>query len=120
MRVRWHLIFVIAVFFFAIIGGAFAYHSVEGWSYIDSAYFLVITATTIGYGDIAPQTDLGKIITMFYSFLGIAFVFYIISLMTHYIFEKKIRSRVAVTREHMKDEQELKEAKKKIRTLRKK
>ena len=63
------------------------YHRVEGWNYLDSTYFLVITATTIGYGDLTPQTDLGKIITIFYSFVGIAVVFYLISLIGNFIFK---------------------------------
>ena len=40
--------------------GTVFYHYVEGWSWIDSAYFSVITLTTIGYGDFSPVTDLGN------------------------------------------------------------
>ncbi len=59
--------------------------------YLDSTYFLVITATTIGYGDIVPVTNVGKIVTIFYSFLGIATAFYAISLIIHYVFEKRMK-----------------------------
>jgi len=44
--------------------GTVAYHYLEGWSWVDSLYFSVITLTTIGYGDFSPQTDAGKLFTM--------------------------------------------------------
>lgn len=51
--------------------GMFFYHSVEGWSWLDSLYFSVVTLTTVGYGDFAPHTVEGKIFTMVYLFVGI-------------------------------------------------
>lgn len=51
--------------------GTVFYHSVEGWGWLDSLYFCVITLATVGYGDFTPQTDLGKIFTMIYLVLGI-------------------------------------------------
>lgn len=53
------------------LGGAVFYHLVEGLNYVDALYFTACTLTTVGYGDFAPQTDLGKIFTAFYAFLGI-------------------------------------------------
>jgi len=37
------------------------YMVVEDWSPLDSLYFSVITAATVGYGDFSPETDMGKI-----------------------------------------------------------
>ena len=51
--------------------GTTFYHWVEGWRWLDSLYFCVITLATVGYGDFSPQTDLGKIFTMIYVFIGI-------------------------------------------------
>lgn len=48
-----------------------AYHYVEGWRWLDSIYFSVITIATIGYGDIVPKTDPGKIITVIYVLCGL-------------------------------------------------
>jgi voltage-gated potassium channel len=47
------------------------YRLVEGWSLIDSAYFSVVTIATVGYGDLTPQTVLGKLFTIGYIFVGI-------------------------------------------------
>jgi voltage-gated potassium channel len=48
------------------------YHSAEGWSWLDSAYFCVVTMATVGYGDIHPITPNGRLFTIFYIILGVA------------------------------------------------
>lgn len=54
--------------------GSTVYHYVEGWGWIDSLYFSVITLTTIGYGDFSPQTDAGKVFTIFYILIGLGII----------------------------------------------
>lgn len=51
--------------------GTIFYHQVEGWGWLNSLYFCVITLATVGYGDFSPQTAAGKIFTMVYILLGI-------------------------------------------------
>lgn len=40
------------------------YHIVEGWSYLNSMYYVIVTLGTVGYGDFTPTTDIGKIYAM--------------------------------------------------------
>ena len=54
--------------------GTVVYHFLEGWSWIDSLYFSVITLSTIGYGDYSPQTLQGKIFTIIYIIVGIGII----------------------------------------------
>ena len=51
--------------------GTVFYHFIEGWRWLDSLYFCVMTLATVGYGDFTPKTDLGKIFAMMYVFIGI-------------------------------------------------
>lgn len=78
-------------FFLAI--GTVAYRFIEGWSWLDSLYFSVITLTTIGYGDFSPQTNLGKLFTMAYIIIGVALILgFINTLFLHYK-EESIKKR---------------------------
>ena len=55
--------------------GAYVYHNLEGWSYLDSCYFLTVASTTVGYGDFAPETRMGRLFSSFYLIVGITSVF---------------------------------------------
>jgi len=48
-----------------LIIGFLGYIFIEGLSPLKSLYMLVITFATIGYGDIVPMTDVGKVFTIF-------------------------------------------------------
>ena len=57
-----------------LLSGSLFYARVEGWRFIDALYFSVATLTTVGYGDLAPRTDLGKVFTVLYLLLGLGAV----------------------------------------------
>lgn len=58
--------------FIIILLGTVFYRMAEGWSWLDSFYFSVITLSTVGYGDFSPTTAISKIFTSAYIFLGIS------------------------------------------------
>lgn len=94
MRFWSRLSIPIVILIILILIGMFAYHRVEDWRYLDSLYFTIVTVTTIGYGDFAPQTDMGKIFTIIFPLLGIGLAFYLFSLIGRYIFSKHLRERL--------------------------
>lgn len=47
------------------------YRLVEGWPLVDAVYFSVMTIATVGFGDFAPRTTLGKLFTIGYVVCGL-------------------------------------------------
>lgn len=72
-----------------LISGTLFYSNVEGWNVLDSAYFCVMTLTTIGYGDLHPTSDFSKLFTIFYSIIGIGVFVALIAQMARAQIENK-------------------------------
>ena len=71
-------VFVIAVIILVVIIGSLMYiiegHA-NGFSSIPmSIYWAIVTLTTVGYGDIAPQTPLGKVLASMVMIIGYAII----------------------------------------------
>lgn len=58
-------------FIFYLTAGAAVFSHIEGWPFVDGAYWATVTLLTIGYGDIAPVTHLGRSLTIPYALAGI-------------------------------------------------
>jgi len=57
-----------------IAAGTVVFSALEDWSIVDSFYFSVVTATTVGFGDITPETDEAKLFTVVYIIFGISII----------------------------------------------
>jgi len=57
-----------------LISGSTFYYAVEDWIVVDAFYFSVTTLTTVGFGDITPDTTLGKLFTTVYTFAGLGLI----------------------------------------------
>ncbi len=54
--------------------GTLYYSYTESWTKIDALYFSVVSLTTVGYGDLTPQTQSGRLFTVFYLLAGIGII----------------------------------------------
>lgn len=54
-----------------VAAGTVFFRYVEGWSWVDSYFFTVVTLSTVGYGDPVPVTTLGKLGTTVFIFAGL-------------------------------------------------
>jgi len=57
-----------------LITGVVYYVNVEHWSLVNAIYFCVVTLGTVGYGDITPATDAGKLFTVMYIIVGLSVI----------------------------------------------
>ncbi len=71
------IVFTLGSLFYALEFGV----NKELHSYLDAIYWALVTMSTVGYGDISPVTDLGKIISMFGIVIGIAMISFVTSIM---------------------------------------
>jgi voltage-gated potassium channel len=78
-RTRFRIRYALAALAVAVLLGTFSFHLLEGWSLADSLYATVQTVTTVGYGDVTPQTAAGRTFASIFMFLGFGTVAYILS-----------------------------------------
>ena len=43
-------------------------------TFFDALYWATVTLTTVGYGDVTPVTDLGRLVSMISSLFGVAII----------------------------------------------
>lgn len=78
---------------FLLLGGTVSYRIVEGdhWTILDSLFMTVITLFTVGYSEVHPLSESGRMLTIFLIFLGGGFMAYAASSVAQMLFEGKIR-----------------------------
>lgn len=59
------------VFLTYLLVGALVFSTIEGWDFLDSVYWADVTLFTVGFGDISPQTRLGRGLIVPYALVGI-------------------------------------------------
>ena len=72
IKAKTRLIAAIVTIFILLGIGTVVYHHLEGWGYISSFYFSVVSVTTIGYGDLHPTSDVSRLFTAIYLLVGVA------------------------------------------------
>lgn len=67
----WPLIISQVTVLFIFMLGTWGYMEVEGWTMWDSFYMVVITLATVGYGEVHPLSEQGRILTTLLIFAGV-------------------------------------------------
>jgi voltage-gated potassium channel len=74
---------VIALFAVGVIG----YMIIEGWALLDAIFMTVITLGTVGYGEVHPLSDAGRVFTTLLIVAGVGVIAYSASVLAAYLFE---------------------------------
>ena len=99
-----HLVSLLIGSALVILLGAVVMYTVESGqpdseinSWLDAIWWTVATTTTVGYGDIIPVTDVGRIIAIFYMFFGIAVLGISLSVLGTRYYKKKFDDEKAIS-----------------------
>ena len=90
-----------ATFFIAISAGVLAIVEPEHGGYWDSLWWAVVTATTVGYGDIAPQTFVGRIAAGVLMLVGIGLVATLAAAITQHLMTDKSEDELIELKEQL-------------------
>merc|ERR1712005_62395 len=66
------ILFQTSVLCIYLILGCIIYGMVEKWSCLDCVYFMAVTVTTVGYGDLLPSSEKMQLFTIFFGTFGVA------------------------------------------------
>lgn len=88
-----NLHYMIYLVILVILGGAVALSLAENIKLSDALWWSVETVTTVGYGDIVPKTNLGRIIAAIVMMVGIGFISTFTSSVATYYIRKEEKSK---------------------------
>jgi voltage-gated potassium channel len=88
------------------LGGGAAFAAAEGHelSTWDGVWWALTTMTTVGYGDISPHTDLGRVIAIAVMLVGIGFVAVLTAALAQRFVVEDVRQEVAAVEDHVAED----------------
>lgn len=105
---RRRLFFATLAIFVMLALGGIGFHFLEGWNWFDSVYVAAQTVTTVGYGDIPPRTQGGKIFAIAFMLLGVGTVLYALTVLAQSVLQSEILEALG-TRRKIKEMDKLKD-----------
>ncbi len=70
-----------------MLAGTAGFHFIEGWPWFDGFYMVVTTLTTIGYQEVHPLSQAGRVFNVFIILSGVSLVFLFIGALTKALLE---------------------------------
>ena len=114
-QLRQDMMMLVSAVFAALILGALLFSFLESWHLIDAFYFVTMTATTVGYGDLTPTTNVSKVITILYALSIVPFVLYAFSAVAKSQIAKVYTKVHHLERKQKEQEEEIDAAERKLR-----
>ncbi|SMG43939.1 voltage-gated potassium channel [Marivirga sericea] len=75
----------------SILLGSFGYMLIEGYGFRDGVYMSVITFSTVGFKEVQPLSDDGKLFTVFYIIVNLGLFAYTASVISSFLFEGRFK-----------------------------
>jgi len=72
--------------------GTSAFMTVEGWDLFDSVYMMIITLSTVGYGEVHPLSRAGRVVACMVILFGVGTFFYLAGAIVQLVIEGHIQN----------------------------
>jgi voltage-gated potassium channel len=84
----------ISIFAFALIllSGVIGYMLIEGYNVLDSLYMTIVTLSTVGYREVQPLSESGKVFTIFLILINLSTFTYFITQLSAYFLDGEFAS----------------------------
>lgn len=79
----------LTVFTVLLLAGVSGFMVIENFSFTDALYFTIVTMATVGYGDIHPQTDIGKLLALIIIIGGVGTFLGVIASITDFFVNRR-------------------------------
>lgn len=79
----------LAILFF---GAVFVFMFIEGWTFLDSFYMVVITLATVGFQEVHPLSDNGRVFTIMLILLGVGNFAFLVGSFTQVLVEGRLQA----------------------------
>ncbi len=92
-----------------IIIGTLGYLLIEGWSFIDSLFMTITTITTVGYDEVHPLSESGRVFSIFLIIGGVGGALYTLTAIVAYVVEgefgttlgrRQMKNKIAKLKDH--------------------
>jgi voltage-gated potassium channel len=109
MNLQNRLIRVAAILVAIVASGIIGYMVIEGWSFLDALYMTITTITTVGYDEVHPLSDTGRIFSIFLIMGGVGGALYTLTTVVGYFVEgqfgstlgrRQMKNRIARLKDH--------------------
>jgi voltage-gated potassium channel len=89
--------------------GVIGYMVIEGWSFLDAVYMTVTTITTVGFREVHPLSDVGRIFSIFIIIGGVGGALYVLTTLMGYMIEgqfgitmgrRRMKTRITKLKDH--------------------
>lgn len=77
---------------FSLTIGVLGFTMIEGYDLLNAFYMAVITISTVGFTEVYELTPAGRLFTAFYIIANLGIFAYVVSVLTTFLFEGKLRS----------------------------
>ncbi len=92
MGERTHFLRIFIILLVTVVAGTIGYVLIEGWSLLDAFYMTITTISTVGYDEVHPLSNAGRIFSSILIVCGVGTMFYALTTIMEYFIKGHLKN----------------------------